>query len=91
MSAYLEEMRRCQRVLALRAALDAGGNQCAAARVLGVHRNTISRAVRSAGYTSEQLKRMSRIHAGEKKPPMAEPLSRTGNTEINLEGELKCS
>jgi hypothetical protein len=91
MSAYLEETRRCQRVLALRAVLDADGNQCTAARTLGVHRNTISRAVRGAGYTSKQLKRMSRVRAGEKKPPVADPFMRAGETSTMLNGGLKCS
>lgn len=60
---YFDEMRRCQQVLALRAVLDAGGNQCRAARAMGVHRNTVNRALRAAGYTPEKLKRMARARA----------------------------
>lgn len=72
MSAYAEEMRRCHLVLALRAVLDAGGNQCAAAKATGLHRNTIWRAMRAAGYTPAILKRMARERAAQKKPPASE-------------------
>jgi transposase-like protein len=84
MTPFAEEMRRCGVVLALRAVLEAGGNQCAAARALGVHRNTICRAMRAAGYRPEQLKRMarSRAIAGEKKPPASETMARAEERRI---------
>jgi Fis family transcriptional regulator, factor for inversion stimulation protein len=90
-STYAQEMRRCQQVLAIRAVLEARGNQCAAARALGVHRNTIWRAVHQAGYTPERLKQMARIRAGEKKPPVSDPVLRTGKATAGSEGERKCS
>ncbi|MGO8759327.1 MAG: hypothetical protein ACLQG3_14505 [Terracidiphilus sp.] len=74
MSAYLEELRRCKQIIVLRAVLEAGGNQCAAARSTGLGRNTVNRIVHAAGYTPKQLKRMARARAAEKKPPASEPM-----------------
>jgi predicted DNA-binding protein (UPF0251 family) len=70
MTAYAEELRRCQTVLLLRAVLDAGGNQCAAAKVSGVHRNTVWRAIHAAGYDSQSVKRLAkaRIAEGQRRP-----------------------
>jgi len=76
--AYREEMHRCQQELILRAVLDARGNQCAVAKAMGIHRNTIGRVMREAGYTSKQLKAMAlvRIAEGIRKPPASEPAPR---------------
>jgi hypothetical protein len=84
MTAYALEMRRCKCVLILRAVLDARGNQCAAARAAGLHRNTVSRVMRAAGYTTEQLKRMARarIVDAQRKPPASEPAPRAGERTV---------
>jgi predicted DNA-binding protein (UPF0251 family) len=66
-STYAEELIRCKRVLILRAVIEAGGNQSAAAKVCGVHRNTVWRAVQSAGYDMESLKKLARA----KRKPVA--------------------
>jgi transcriptional regulator of acetoin/glycerol metabolism len=70
MNNYAQELRRCQMVLLLRAVVDAGGNQCAAARAAGVHRNTIWRAIHAAGYDMRSVKRLARqrIAEGQRKP-----------------------
>jgi G:T/U-mismatch repair DNA glycosylase len=89
MTAYAQELRRCQLVLILRAVLDAGGNQCAAARAAGLHRNTVWRVVREAGYTPEQLKRMARARArhaemgaAQRKPPASEAMPRAEERRV---------
>jgi hypothetical protein len=75
MSAYAQELKRCQAVLLLRAAIDAGGNQCAAARAAGVHRNTIWRALHGAGYDSARIKQLakSQLTLRLAKPPVSAP------------------
>jgi len=60
MTNYAQELRRCQVVLLLRAAIDAGGNLGVAAKAAGVHRNTICRVLRGAGYDSARVKKMAR-------------------------------
>jgi len=62
MTAYAQELRRCQVVLLLRAAIDAGGNLSAAAKKIGVHRNMISRVLSGAGYNSKRIRQHTRIH-----------------------------
>jgi hypothetical protein len=75
MIAYAQEMRRCKVVLLLRAVIDAGGNQCAAAIATGVHRNTINRVLNEAGYSSVRVRRLARIHNLDRaaKPPLPAP------------------
>ena len=51
MTAYAQELRRCQVVLFLRAVIEARGNQCAAAKAAGVHRNTVWRVLHGAATT----------------------------------------
>ena len=60
MLSYIQELRRCQVVLLLRAVIEARGNMCAAALSCGVHRNTITRILRRAGYNSMRLKALDR-------------------------------
>jgi DNA-binding phage protein len=62
MTAYAQELRRCQVVLLLRAVINARGNMCAAAKNTGVHRNTIFRILHGAGYNSARLKQLARVH-----------------------------
>ena len=62
MTAYAQELRRCQVVLLLRAVIDARGNMCAAAKETGVHRNTVFRILHGAGYNSARLKKLARAH-----------------------------
>jgi hypothetical protein len=59
MTAYAHELRRCQVVLLLRAIVEAGGNQCQAARIAGVHRNTVRRILYAAGYDAKSLRRLA--------------------------------
>lgn len=73
MTAYAQELRRCQVVLFLRAVIDAGGNQKTAAKALGVHRNTVQRVLRGAGYDVLSLHRLTRIHAARRKPVQPAP------------------
>jgi DNA-binding NtrC family response regulator len=75
MTAYAQELRRCQVVLLLRAVIAAGGNQCAAARTLGVHRNHINRTLRAAGYDMDSLKRLAKApqRRTRRKPPASAP------------------
>jgi molybdenum-dependent DNA-binding transcriptional regulator ModE len=70
MTAFDLEVRRCKVVLLLRAAIDAKGNICAAARATGLHRNTAWRLLKGAGYNSRKLKRLTaqRIVEGWRKP-----------------------
>ena len=62
MTPYAQELRCCQVVLLLRAVIEARGNICAAAGAIGVHRNTIWRALNGAGYDSPRLKRLAAAH-----------------------------
>lgn len=73
MTAYERELRRCQVVLMLRAVIDAGGNQTKAAAAAGVHRNTMSRILRGAGYDVLSLHRLAKTCAeeGERKPALS--------------------
>jgi hypothetical protein len=75
MTAYKQELRRCQVVLLLRAVIDAGGNQGAAAIATGVHRNTISRVLNGAGYSAGRIRQLAKIHnhARAAKPPVSAP------------------
>lgn len=70
MSAYAEEVRRCQLVLVLRAIVESGGNQVKAAAACGLHRNTVQRLVRGAGYDMSSLKALARQRSlSPRKPP----------------------
>lgn len=69
MTAYRQELRRWLLVLTLQAVKKARGNQTVAAMALGVHRNTVQRAVREAGYTMESLKLLA---APRRKPVASE-------------------
>jgi hypothetical protein len=69
MTAYEQELRRCKVVLLLRACIDAGGNMCAAAKSTGVHRNTMRRVLRAAGYDSRRIKQLTAEQ--KRKPAMA--------------------
>ena len=64
MTSYQEEMRQCQVVILARAVIATGGNVCKAAEIVGVHRNTIDRALRRAGYNSRRLKQLARDNNG---------------------------
>jgi transposase-like protein len=57
------------------------GNVSAAARALGVHRNTVRRILLEAGYDSRRLMQLSRIHSGMRKPPVSVRVSREGKRE----------
>ena len=52
---YGREMRRCRLALLLNAVIEHGSQQ-AAAEACGIHRNTLSRALRAGGYDYRQLK-----------------------------------
>jgi transposase-like protein len=71
MKAYREAAREFRLEYFLRAAKDAGGNVCAAARNAGVHRNLAWRTLHAAGYGSRLLKQLAKIEAT-KKPPKPE-------------------
>jgi len=77
---YTDELRRCQVKLFLRAIIDAGGNQCAAARACGVHHNTMHRVLHAAGYNSRRLKSFAKIHT--LAFPSKSPVSETAGTAI---------
>jgi DNA-binding phage protein len=62
MTAYAQEMRRCQVVLLLRAVIAGHGSMCAAARSTGLHRNTVRRVLRAAGYQAADLRRLAKVH-----------------------------
>lgn len=81
MSTYAEDLHRCQVVLLMRAVIDAGGNQCAAAKATGVHRNTIWRALHAAGYDSRSVKRMARARIAEGQSPRR-PVQSAGVVDI---------
>ena len=52
-------------MLLLRAVIDAGGNQCTAAQAAGVHRNTVNRLLRGAGYDMNSLKHLAKARNAE--------------------------
>ena len=49
-------MEQWEKMLVLAALDNAGGNQCQAARMLGVHRNTINRKMIEAGISVENVR-----------------------------------
>ena len=86
MTAYADELRRCQVKLFLRAIIDAGGNQCTAARACGVHRNTVQRMLHAAGYNSRRLKNLAAVHrlAYPAKPPVSETVDWSAGIESGI-------
>ena len=62
MTAYEQELQRCKVVLLLRAVIAGRGSMCAAARITGVHRNTIRRVLYAAGYDARELRRIAKVH-----------------------------
>ena len=56
---YADEMKRCSIAILLRAVIETHGNQCQAAKRLGIHRNTMSRILSAGGWTTNKLKRFA--------------------------------
>lgn len=75
MRSYAEALKEFRLSYFPRAVSDAGGNQCAAAKAIGVHRNNIFRVLSGAGYSSALLKLLSQRHANVqlRKGPRSEP------------------
>ncbi len=71
MKAYEEAEREFRVAYFLCAAVELGGNMGRAARRIGVHRNTMWRALNAAGYSSERVKRMARTQAAVRKRPQS--------------------
>jgi len=67
---FRRELYRYKVDLLLRVVVEARGNQCATARRTGLHRNTVRRLLRGAGYDAACIKRLvalQRAH-GPRKP-----------------------
>ena len=64
MNAYRTEIRRCEKVIMLRAVVDCSGNICRAAEELGVQRNTVRRVLRASGYDSAALRKLAKAPTG---------------------------
>ncbi len=62
-SVYAEAVRKAKMRILLAAIREERGNLCAAAVRLGIHRNTISRAMREVGLTAQQVKQYIREDA----------------------------
>lgn len=62
MTPYDLAMQQFRIAYLVRAVIAAGGNECAAARTIGVHRNTISRAIIAGGYTRRRIKKLVEHH-----------------------------
>jgi ActR/RegA family two-component response regulator len=56
MTPYERAQRRWRVAYFLRAAERCGGNCGAAARLIGVHRNTFTRVLQQAGYTAKDVR-----------------------------------
>jgi Homeodomain-like domain len=89
MNAYQKELDRCKAALMARAVIAAGGNQCAAAAELGLHRNTLSRVLGRAGYSKKALRALAREPrlAPGKKPPQAVRPEIAGSKENAAQAE----
>ena len=55
MTDYRQELARCRLVIILRAVLECQGHAGRASVLTGVHRNTISRTLRAAGYNHQRI------------------------------------
>jgi hypothetical protein len=58
MSPYEIAFQKFQVAFFFRAVAENGGNFCAAARAMGVHRNTVTRALHGAGYSARRVRRI---------------------------------
>lgn len=65
MTSYQEAFRRFQVAFFFRAITAHGGDYGAAARAIGVSRNTLTRALTSAGYRCARVRRIARKHQPE--------------------------
>jgi DNA-binding phage protein len=75
-SAYEMAVSRFRVNYLFRAVIDAGGNMSAAARVTGVHRNTMTRILGDAGYPSARIRQLlEHQKAVGKRYVQAEPLT----------------
>jgi Fis family transcriptional regulator len=59
---YSEALRKFRHEYMRQALEEAQGNQCLAADLIGVHRNTMSRLLRDAGITRYELRAYKEVH-----------------------------
>lgn len=61
MNVYEEAVHEFRVKWLVAAVIASGGSTLAASRVTGVHRNTITRTLRPAGFTPQRLRRLAKI------------------------------
>jgi Fis family transcriptional regulator, factor for inversion stimulation protein len=72
---YGEAVREFKRVFIGHVLVQNNGNQCKAAKQLGMHRNTLSRTIAELDLDVRELRKSRQINDGRRPPRSAQPLT----------------